>query len=145
MVDDLHSTLRAQRDDIAQSWTSALAHGGYAAWSSRELRERLAALVDQAIDVLSGVSDLRLARAIGAGLAQLGYTSPEVLGRTIELLGQQFLTRLPAAATPAVQGRLTGLLGELSTGFAEELRRGILGEQEAIHQALIAPGHKAEQ
>jgi two-component system, sensor histidine kinase and response regulator len=138
--------LRSRRDAIAQSWTTSLAHSGYVTWSSRELRQRLASLVEQAIDVLvSDPFDAGAARAIGTSLAQLGYTLPQVLGRTIELLGEQFVAHVSASHAADLQPRLARLLGGLATGFSEEARLSILGEQEAIHHALITQRHQAEQ
>ena len=144
--DQPSTLLRDRRDTIAQSWTNALVHSGYVAWSSRELRERLAILTDQAIQVLlSDDFEAGDARAVGTGLAQLGYTLPQVLGRTLELLGQQLVAELPAIDAARLQPRLASLLGELAIGFAEEARLSILGEQEAIHQALVGQRQHAEQ
>ena len=67
-----------------------------------------------------------------------------MLGRTLELLGQQLIAQLPAADAADLQPRLTSLLGELAIGFSEEARLSILSEQEAIHQALVTERQHAE-
>jgi PAS domain S-box-containing protein len=142
-IDEL---LRGRADAIAQAWTGMLSTEGFVPWSSRELRQRLQRMTEQAIDVLLGEPfDIRAARALGSGLSGLGYTSPQVLGRTIAILGEQLVADLPADATARISPRIARLLGELSTGFSEEARSNILGEQEAIHQALVVQRQKVEQ
>jgi PAS domain S-box-containing protein len=138
--------LRLRDGAIAQAWRSMLATEGYVPWSSQELRQRLLVMTDQAIDILlSEPFDASAARAIGTELSRLGYTSPQVLGRTLALLGEELVAELPAHETARLHVRLTTLLGELAAGFSEEARRNILGEQEAIHQALVAQRQKVEQ
>jgi PAS domain S-box-containing protein len=142
---DLAPLYAERRYAIARSWTGALAQSGYIALSARELRQQVAALTDEAIQVLLGeVFDITAARAIGVGLARVGYTHPQVLGRTLQVLGQQLVAAVPPAAALDLQPRLAALLGELATGFAAESRTSILHEQEAIHQALVVERDHAE-
>ncbi|HEY2592855.1 MAG TPA: response regulator, partial [Chloroflexota bacterium] len=119
---------------------------GFVPWSSRELRQRLQAMTDQAIQVLLDEPfETAAARTLGRGLSSLGYTSPQVLGRTITLLGEQFAADLPPDDLTRLSPRIARLLGELAIGFSEEARNNILGEQEAIHQALVVQRQKVEQ
>jgi PAS domain-containing protein len=142
----LRATLDARRDGIAQSWVGALTTAGYVAWSSSQLRERFAELTGQAIDVLLDEQlEIEAARAIGATLVQLGYALPEVLGRSQEVLGQQLCAVLMANGAQDLQSRLVSLLGNVATGFSEGARKSILGEQEAISQALVLQRHQAEE
>ncbi len=119
---------------------------GFVPWSSRELRQRLQPLAEQALDVLlSKPFDVSAARALGSGLSSLGYTSPQVLGRTITLLGEQLAADLPPDAATILSPKIARLQGELAIGFSEEARANILGEQEAIHQALVVQRQRVEQ
>jgi PAS domain S-box-containing protein len=142
----LRSTLAARSDTIAQNWVGALTTGGFVAWSSRELRQRFSDLTEQAIDILLGAeSDIAAARSIGAALVQLGYALPDVLGRTVEILGQEFGAVLESESALHLQPRLISLLGHIASGFSDGARSSILGEQEAIAQALVTQRHQAEQ
>jgi hypothetical protein len=86
------AALTARRDVIAGRWLSALQHTGYVPWSSRELEDRLAALVGSAIEVLCMAEfDAAAAQAIGTALGSLGFVLPEVLGRTVQQLGRELL------------------------------------------------------
>jgi PAS domain S-box-containing protein len=144
--ESIGESLRGRADAIAQAWTGMLSTEGFVPWSSRELRQRLQAMTEQAIEVLLGEPfDTSAARALGSGLSSLGYTSPQVLGRTIAILGEQFVDELPPDVATRILPRIARLLGELSIGFSEESRSNILGEQEAIHQALVVQRQKAEQ
>jgi len=134
------------RDEIANDWVEALTTGGFVAWSSRELRERFAELTHDAINVLLDTDmDPASARNIGAGLVQLGYSLPDVLGHTLEVLGQELGQVLVAEGALHLQPRLIRLLGNIATGFFDRARLSILSEQEAIAQALVAQRHHAEQ
>jgi len=142
----LRATLAERRDRIAQSWVGSLTTAGYVAWSSSQLRERFVDLTGQAIDVLLDERlDTAAARAIGAGLVQLGYALPEVLGRSVEVLGQQLGDVLMANGASDLQSRLVSLLGSIAIGFSEGARMSILGEQEAISQALVSQRRQAEE
>jgi PAS domain S-box-containing protein len=138
--------LRGRADALAQAWTSTLSTEGFVPWSSRELRQRLQALTEQAIEtLLAEPFNTSAARSLGSGLSSLGYTSPQVLGRTITLLGEHLGAALPPEAAAVLSPRIARLLGEVSIGFSEEARTSILGEQEAIHQALVVQRQKVEQ
>ena len=145
-VDDSTAAIvRARNEAVAQAWRTTLTTEGYVPWSSSELRQRLLVMADQSIDVLLGESfEASAARAVGTALARLGYTSPQVLGRSVAFLGEQLLAELPQEATARLRPRLSRLLGELATGYMEQARANILSEQEAIHQALVAQRQKVE-
>jgi PAS domain S-box-containing protein len=143
--DSVGAMLRGREEAIAQAWRGMLATEGYVPWSSRELRQRLQAMAEQATELLlADAFDPVAGRALGSELARLGYTSPQVLGRTIAFLGEQLLAELPADEVASLRPRLSHLLGELATGYSEDARSNILGEQEAIHQALVAQRQKVE-
>ncbi|MBV9580592.1 MAG: response regulator [Chloroflexi bacterium] len=144
--DAIGAVLRGRDADIAQAWRNTLATEGYVPWSSRELRQRLLVMVNQAIDLLLGEAfDASAARSIGVEFARLGYASSQVLGRTIAFLGEELVAGLPPDAAASLRPRLSSLLGGLASGYSEEARANILGEQEAIHQALVAQRQKVEQ
>src|SRR5262249_34221998 len=134
-----------RREAIAGRWLSALQHTGYVPWSSRELEDRLAALVGSAIEVLCQDDfDAVAAQAIGTGLGSLGVVLPEVLGRTVQQLGRELLAGLSQTQAATLWPRVSDLLGEVSIGFSAVARSSILGEQEAIHQALVTQRQTAE-
>ena len=142
---ELRAAYAERREEIAQSWMSALSTTGFVAISSRKLRERFRTLTDQSIDLLLGNElDLSAARDIGSGLVHLGYVLPEVIGRTLEILGQQLGNELNKRGAGALEPRLASLLASIAVGFSEGARLSILGEQEAIAQALVAQRHQAE-
>ena len=144
--DSTGAVLRGRDEVIAQAWTSVLATEGYVPWSARELRQRLLGMVDQSIDaLLAEPFDASAVRTIGTALARLGYTSPQVLGRSLALLSEQLVAELPVDQAASLHPRLSRLLGELAVGYSEEARSNILGEQEAIHQALVVQRHQVEQ
>ncbi len=125
---------------------NGLGESGYVALSSRELRQQLLALTTRATEVLlSEVFDALAARAIGTGLARVGYTHPQVLGQTLQVLGQHLVADLPPVDSLGLQPRLAALLGELAIGFTIQSQRSILHAQEAIHQALVVERDQAEQ
>jgi PAS domain S-box-containing protein len=142
----VRSVFVESRDAIAQNWVGALTTGGYVAWSSRELRQRFSAFTNQAIEVLlDDQLDAAAAQSIGAGLVRLGYSLPDVLGHTLEVLGHELGGVLAAEGALHLQPRLISLLANMAAGFFEGARLSILGEQEAIAQALIAQRQQAEK
>ena len=143
---ELRATYARRRNDIAQKWLTALSATGYVAFSSRQLRERFYALTDQAIELLlADEFEPGAARDIGSSLVQLGYALPQVLGHTLEILGQQLADEFAGHHAGHLEARLAGLLANIAVGFAEGARLSILGEQEAIAQALVAQRHQAEE
>src|SRR5260370_3064665 len=99
---------------MADEWHSALALTGTSNLEPSEVHQRLRALTEQAIAILSADAfDVQRARQIGARVAQLGYTQPEALGATLDVLGQQ-LHRLPTA-NESSGPRLLKLLSGVAT------------------------------
>jgi PAS domain S-box-containing protein len=146
---ELLQVLQRRCDTIADRWYQAIAGTSQMSHSAAEVRQHLAQLTEQAIALLlaNPLEDGR-AEAIGASLARLHYTDPEVLGRTQELLAQQFVEGLPADQVVALQPRLATLLGGLATGFSQQTREAILAQQEQITEELrqeIAERRQAEK
>lgn len=137
-----HSTpgpLDARSGLIAERWYRAIAHITFTPLPATEMRRHLAALTDRAIDLLRGDAlDERAAREIGARLAGMHLLHPEVLRRTLVVLGTDLIPDLPPARTMALQGRLTALLSALAAGYLEHAGAVMLREQETIRAALLA-------
>jgi two-component system, sensor histidine kinase and response regulator len=135
-----------RRNEIVESWMSALSTTARVGLSVGELRERFCRLTDQAIELLlGGERDATAARDMGSALVQLGYTAPEVLGHTLEILHQQLGDEYITRGAAHLEPRLSSLLANIAVAFYESARLGILGEQEAIAEALMAQRHQAEQ
>ena len=73
----------------------------------------------------------------------MGYTAPDILGTTLDLLGKQLLQGLSPADVQAVQPRLTTVLGGIATGFASAARERLLVEQEATRTAVLVENRRA--
>ncbi len=120
---------------IADEWHSALALTGTSNLEPSEVHQRLLALTEQAVAILSAEAfDVEQARQIGARVAQLGYVQPEALGATLDVLGQQ-LHQL-ATANESSGPRLLKLLSGIATGFSEQARATARTEAEAARQRL---------
>jgi PAS domain S-box-containing protein len=131
--------LRDRRDAVADNWYQVIASTGFVPLSQAEIRQHLAEWAGQLIELLFAEPlDRDQARAIGAALARLHYVRPDVAGRTQEVLALFLVEGLSAEQLAALQPRLTVLLGELTTGFTEQVCETILAEQEQIRKSLVA-------
>ena len=129
----------ARRDAMASAWTEAVATIGYVPLSPAELRIHLLSLTDQVITcLLAEPFDPGRAREIGATLARLHYREPDVLDRTLEVLGQQLVADAPPERAVTLQPRLARLLGGVAAGFFSQAREAIIAEQEQIRTAVFA-------
>ena len=135
---ELSYVLRDCRETIIDDWRAAIAGTSFTPLSSAEVRRQLEKLTDQAIFLLlSETFDLEQAREIGASLASMHYLSPEVIGRTQEILARHFHEAIPAAYAAMTQARVATLLAEIGVGFVERARDTVLREQEEIKGALL--------
>src|SRR5437764_4652407 len=142
----LAAGLRLRRDQVARDWRGALMRSGYVALTSQQVLGRLGDLLDQTIEVLVAEPfEPARARAIGSGLAGLGYVLPQVLGTTLRVLGEDLVAGIPPHEMAELQPRLVAVLSELSVGFTQAGREVILAEQETIRQALLTQREAAER
>lgn len=117
---------------------------GYVPLSAGELREAFLSLADQTIAALvDEVDDAVVARQIGAALVGMGYTAPEILSTTVDLVGKELLADLSPADLQAVQPHLATVLGGIAAGFAGAARERLLVEQEATRTAVLVENRRA--
>src|SRR5258708_20197236 len=91
----LKEILSARRVQLADRWRRGIAGTAYVPLGASELREAFLRLADDTIGALvDQAADAQAARRIGAELVSIGYTAPEVLGTTLELLGEQLIAGL---------------------------------------------------
>ncbi|CAA9479087.1 MAG: hypothetical protein AVDCRST_MAG25-2645 [uncultured Rubrobacteraceae bacterium] len=138
--------LRRCRATLIEDWRAAIAGTSFTPLSNAEVRRQLEGLTDQAIDLLLSESlDRGCAREIGAALAGMHYLSPEVIGRTQEVLAKHFRESIPSAYVGLLQPRVATLLAEVGVGFAGRARDIILREQEEIKGALLNEQKRTEE
>jgi PAS domain S-box-containing protein len=147
-VADANATLKeilsARRVQLADRWRRGIAGTGYVPLGASELSEVFLALADDTIGVLiDQAADARAARRIGAELVSIGYTAPEVLGTTLELLGEQLIAGLSPVDLQRVQPRLAVVQGGIAAGFASAARERLLVEQEATRTAVHVENRRA--
>ena len=135
---------------IAARWQEAIGRTSFVPFDAPEGRRRLAALATRALAALHAEPrdhdlDHDEVRAIGAGLARLGFTHPHALSGTLRVLGEELGADLPAAGAARDWPRLAALLGGVAAGFAEAVQATILDEQETIRRALLEARAQAEQ
>jgi PAS domain S-box-containing protein len=126
---------------IATRWQHTLLGTSYVPLSQREVRLRLAELLDRVKLALEAKAfDPIAARALGGALVRLHFSQADALARSLSFL----TTELPFAVPEASPARIAETLGEFAAGFMEEAQRSALAEQEAIRNALLEQRARAE-
>ncbi len=121
-------------DALAGEWVRALRTTVYVAMSSADIRSQLHELARRLAAALSSPGvDTDAASDVGARLVATGFTGPQSLSRTVELLA----TRLPGAAEQPLADRVVELLAALVAGYTAALRGHIFDQQEDIKRALV--------
>jgi len=142
---EVREILADRRDAIASNWHDVIVGASFVSLDGRALFDQLLTLVDRLIAaMLAEPFSASEGQAIGKALARLEYARPETLGGTVALLGRQLLAGLAIEDFAVLHPRLAVLLGETSTGFLRQSQTSALGEQEAIHGALLAAREQAE-
>jgi PAS domain S-box-containing protein/diguanylate cyclase (GGDEF)-like protein len=128
----------AQLREFAKVWTAAIIDTSYVPMSRREIEDFLLELSVSLLNaLLSEPYDPSPAAKVGARLVEEHFTEPEALGKTLQLLGTGLVGH--SSMSPEADGlldRVVGLLGRLSSGYAEALRERTFTEQEVIKQAM---------
>ncbi len=121
-------------DAVAGEWYSAIRTTAYVAMSPVDIRNDLHELVRRLVAALSGVEvDTDAAADVGARLVATGFTGPQSLSRTVELLA----ARLPGAAGVPLADRVIALLAALAAGYTAALRDHTFDQQEDVKRALV--------
>lgn len=131
----------------AERWQQALASTGFAAISVPEVQAQLAVLAERAIRAIhtepTEPVDRSAGRAIGVALADLRYTHPDALERTLILLDEELLWACAPGDEAIGQRRRSVFLAALAGGFTAEVRAITLAEQDAIRHAVLAERDQA--
>ncbi|MBQ0922592.1 putative bifunctional diguanylate cyclase/phosphodiesterase [Saccharopolyspora endophytica] len=129
---------RTDRRRFAAVWAQALMGTSYVPMTSAEVEGRLHGYTDRLVDALVGEPfDASPARAVGADLIGVHFTSSESLARTVELIGDEMLDVLRLGDDPVWRKRVAALQAALCSGFVQAARKRTLDEQEAIRQAVL--------
>ncbi|MEU4565294.1 bifunctional diguanylate cyclase/phosphodiesterase [Micromonospora sp. NPDC023956] len=137
---------RQDVEEFARVWATALHRAHYVPISAEERHRIVRRLTDRLVaDLLTGAADPGGGQRIGADLVAAGFGSPEALGRTIAIIGSRLLTDLRMPADPTLTARLSGLLAELSIGFASAAHDRSLQAQDLVRLAALAAHSRAEE
>ena len=123
----------------------AAARTGYVPLSPVEVEEVMRGLVGRLVAALFA-EPFRTGAGyeVGLALVEADFIAPEMLGRTVNVLGGRLLSDL-GADTAEVRGRLAELLGGVSSGYARALRDRVRHDQESVARAMVVAQHLAEQ
>jgi len=131
--------------DCLRELAQAAAGTGYVPMSPAEIEEFLSGLVGKLVRALfaepfrTGPGD-----EVGRALVEADFIAPEMLGRTVSVLGGRLLDDL-GTDTTELRRRLAALLGGVSTGYARALRDRTRDDQEGVARAMVAAQHLAER
>jgi diguanylate cyclase (GGDEF)-like protein/PAS domain S-box-containing protein len=133
------------RSELVSEWVGALAQIIYIARSRSEIERELSSALDDVVRALREEPfDAEPGVRVAKGLVSLGLTNPESVEVSIDVLGTR-LPRLPEiAGVPDAADRLARLIGAMTRGFSDGMRRRLLDEQEGITRALIRARENAE-
>jgi len=120
---------------LAGLWARRLAGVTFVPDGRARTREMLANVLSRLVTALTTEPfDAGVGYQVGRDLVAGHVSSPQALGRTIDLLSGRLLADL-AIDHPRAVDRLSDLLGELATGYTESLRDVVLAAAEEINQA----------
>jgi hypothetical protein len=123
----------------------AAAGTGYVPLSSVEAEELLRSLAERLVQALFAEPfQTGPGEEVGLALVAAEFLAPEMLGRTVSVLGSRLLSDL-GADTAKLRRRLAALLGGVSAGYARGLRDRVSNDQESIARAMDQARHVAEQ
>jgi diguanylate cyclase (GGDEF)-like protein len=122
----------------------AAAGTGYVPLSPVEVEELLRGLLGRLVDAVFA-EPFRTApgHEVGLALVEADFVAPEMLGRTVKILGSRLLPDL-AADTAERRSRLAALLGGVSAGYARALRDRVRNDQESVTRAMVLAQYLAE-
>lgn len=130
------------RSELVGEWVGALAQVVYIARSREEIERELTRALDELVRACHAEPfAAERGVAIAKRLVELGLTNPEAVEQSIDLLGR----RVPALLdTTGAADRIARLIGAMTRGFSDAMRRRLLDEQETITRALIRARESAE-
>jgi diguanylate cyclase (GGDEF)-like protein len=127
--------------ELARLWLRGVTTAGFVPGPRARARRALEELLRQVIAAVRAEPfDPAAGQWIGAELVRLRMSAPDVLGVTVQVLGEH----LPALVGDAAGGpnpRVLPLLGQLASGFATEQRRTAVAAAEQINSAYRKHWH----
>lgn len=127
--------LERRMGGLLDAWVGLAVRTSYVPGGYATARTILGEALQQLVTALTTVPfDATLGYRIGFDLVSARIRSPQALGGTVTLLGQQLIPKL-GIEHPQAPTRLTALLGQLVTGFAEALRNVAVAGAEDIGRA----------
>ncbi len=134
----------AVRGRFAATWAQVLIGTSYVPMTAGEVESRLWGYTNRLVDALCGEPfDPSEARAVGADLVSVHFTSGDSLSRSIDVIGSDLLVVLGLGEE--FRPRVSRLQAALCHGFTQASRKRILDEQEAIRQAVLDARDSVEQ
>lgn len=134
-----------RREELARQWSLSTSSVVYIPKQPEAVEALLLGFLDQLLDSLVAPEfSLTAGMRVGGRLVAEGFSHPDALGRTLDVLTEGLLGDLAATPDTDLARRTVALLGALSTGFADGLRRHTLDQQETLNQALSNAVRRAE-
>jgi diguanylate cyclase (GGDEF)-like protein len=140
-----HPETRTRHAELATAWRLSVTAATYIPRSPADLDQLLAELAGTLMDGLSAPDFSPLPGAeVGARLIGEGFVDPAGLPGTVEALADGMMA---TAGIPLGERtrRTVNLLGALCAGYADELRKHTLNQQEEVNQALLSSVVRTEK
>ena len=136
----------ARREDLARAWAGAATSATYIPRSPDELESVLLELVDDLLTSLQDENETASAvgASIGSRLVDEGFIDPHSLRASIDALTAGLFGDLTTTPDTLLAKRTVTLLGAMSAGYADGLRKYTLTQQERLKQALFNAMVRAE-
>lgn len=133
-----------ERSRVARTWAYQIRHSSYIPLPLDELENELLGMVNTMFDtVLTEPFDPEPAFGIGDRLVGMNCVARPGLQHTVEVLGKALANQRELRGVRGLPTKAVRLLGALSAGYADAVRRHTLGQQESLNRTMIAIGRDA--
>nr|MDQ3988559.1 GGDEF domain-containing protein [Actinomycetota bacterium] len=133
-------------DVLARQWARAIGTTASVPMAPADIRYYLRDLTECLLAALAGPAvDTRAASDVGARLVAVGFTGPQSLSRTVDVLARALLAAAGSAEAGRHAGRVIELLGALFAGYTEGLRNLVFDQQEEVKRALLTARQDVER
>jgi diguanylate cyclase (GGDEF)-like protein len=134
-----------RREELARQWSLSTSSVVYIPKPPEAIEAMLLGFVDELVESLMAPEfSLTPGMRVGDRLVTEGFSNPDALSRTLEVLSDGLLSGIGTTPDTELARRTLALLGALSTGFAASLRRHTQDQQETLNQALSNAVRRAE-
>ncbi|GGM33656.1 signal transduction protein [Longimycelium tulufanense] len=134
------------RSGLAREWAVAMATSGYVPLGHETIERELEELVDVLFDVLLAEPFAPApAEEVGTGLADLGFTTPTGLSRTVELLVRRLPAHPELLDVHRLPDKVASVVGALTDSYAFAVRNFVFDQQEELKRALLRAKERAER